>query len=101
MAKLSAHGQELARASFERETPPHETGVSWERVERTLHSDMKVLEKRTVKFRPSAYDPVGERHDWGWKLRGKCKPELTPAMWVAHYRAKGWTVNVANDLVLA
>jgi hypothetical protein len=95
MAKLKAHGAQQARATLERETPNGEL-TSWERLERTFMADGKAMEKRTVRFRPSAsWDPPqGRVHTWGWKLRGTIKPGITVEQWATHYRQKGWTVEV-------
>lgn len=94
MAKLSAHGAELARATMEKETPDGEL-TTWERVERTFMADTMTLEKRTVRFRPvNSWDPPGGRlHTWGWKLRGKVKAGFTLDVWTESYRNRGWTVS--------
>jgi hypothetical protein len=86
MAKLKAHGAVLARATQERETPDN-TMISYERTERTLHADLKVLENRTVIFRAD-----NRRHSYGWKLRGKLKPNITPEAWVKNRQDQGWAV---------
>lgn len=78
MAKLSAYGQrELYRITRERDRPLDET-ISWERIERAVMHNGRILEKRTVIFR----DPSLGRHNWGWKLKGHLKPDWTPEAFV-------------------
>jgi hypothetical protein len=93
MANLSAHGAELARATKETTHPATGT-LFWERNERAYMADGWILEKRTVRFRPSAsWDPpAGRLHTWGWKLRGKVKDGFTVTAWVDYYRKSGWSV---------
>ncbi len=55
MAKLKAHGAELARATLERLTPESEL-TQWERTEQTLMEEWQSMEKRTIRFRPSDCD---------------------------------------------
>ena len=93
MAKLKAHGAELGRATLERQTPKSEL-TQWVREERTLMADGKLMEKRTVRFKPSTFDATGRLHNHGWKLRGKAKPGLTVERWAQLHRSSGWTVEI-------
>jgi hypothetical protein len=95
VAKLSAHGTELARATtirlIESSLEPGETYSV--RTERTLMSDGKVLLKQTF------LDESGKvKHTAGWKVTGQIKKEqfkdkdLATEMWLQIYRTKGWDV---------
>ncbi len=113
MAKLSARGRtELARVTRERNvcgviyteraydwgkapircnlTAGHEgahTGeslTSWEREERALMSDGKILSKRTCLFDHG-------RHDYGWTVRATVKAGVTPEVWRETHLRAGWT----------
>ena len=76
MAKLSAHGQELARLSKELDTPDGDL-TTWERATYSVRSDGHILRKEDVRFRPDRYDPEGRFYSYGWKLYRKLKG--TPA----------------------
>lgn len=90
MAKLSAKGRsEVARFTKEREVPDNEL-VTWRRKERALMSDGVVLEKLTVRFKPTTYRGA-ELHNYGWKVRGTLKDTATPASWAKSYQDMGWT----------
>jgi hypothetical protein len=113
MAKLSARGRmELARVSRERSicavvyserkyewgaapiacslTAGHagdhsgESLTTWERTERALMSDGKILEKLDCMFSHG-------RHSYGWKVRAAVKTGVTPETWKAAHTAHGWT----------
>jgi hypothetical protein len=77
MAKLSAHGYEIARVS--KEMPTAEDRLSTrERVTISYRSDGHFMRKHDVWFRPGPYDNGKERfHSYGWKLYRKLKG--TPA----------------------
>ena len=77
MAKLSAHGIELLRISQEKTITDPESSTDWARWTRAYFADGKILEKYDVHFKPSTYQPKGERHTYGWKLYGKVKKELS------------------------
>lgn len=80
MAKLNAYGQrEVFRIARERDLP-NDPFVSWERIERAIMHNGRILEKRTVLFRDSLYGPY--RHAWGWKLHARLKPGWTPRAFV-------------------
>ena len=76
MAKLSAHGHELARYSKERSTPDGDL-TTWERVTFSVRSDGHIMRKIDCRFGPDRYDPQGQLHSYGWKLYRKVKG--TPA----------------------
>lgn len=50
----------------------------WERKTLRLMSNRTILEKLDVRFQPDWLDKHGRRHSYGWKVRGKLKPNLTP-----------------------
>lgn len=76
MAKLSAHGTEVARFSKEHETP-ESTLTSWSKTTYAIMSDGAVLQKRDVRFRPADYEkaqyPNGRLSSYGWKKHNKAK----------------------------
>jgi len=90
MAKLKAHGYELARATKEGEGRIGET--SMERTEYALMEDGYVLQKRTVRFVPtSTYDPPeGRLYTWGWKIKGKMKDRKTSTAEELRERFRKW-----------
>lgn len=47
----------------------------WELEQQRLMSDGQILSRRVVRFQPDPYDPHGRRHDYGWKVLGKAKPQ--------------------------
>lgn len=94
MAKLSARGRvELARVSRTLDTP-NSTLTSKERYTKAYMSDGRLLTKLDVWFRPDRFDPDGRFHSYGWKDKGKLKPEVwndIPGR-LAVLQAQGWTV---------
>ena len=76
MAKLSAHGHELARLSKEIHTPNGDLTI-WERSTYSVRSDGHIMRKDDVRFTPDRYDPAGRFYSYGWKLYRKVKG--TPA----------------------
>ena len=73
MAKLSAHGYEVARVSKEIETAEDRL-CTRERVTLSYRSDGHIMRKHDVWFRPGPYDHGKERfHSYGWKLYRKLK----------------------------
>lgn len=91
MAKLSARGRtELARISKEDCDPISEL-IIWRRKTLALMSDRTVLEKLDVRFKPdSFFNPRGELYSYGWKVKGKAKPELTPERFREIYAKAGY-----------
>lgn len=69
MAKLSAHGYEVARYEKETETPNGQFTV-WEKKTYAIMSDGRILSKNDAKFRPASWETKPRHHSWGWK-RGK------------------------------
>jgi hypothetical protein len=69
---LDSHGKPLTR---------------WERTTLRLMSDGKVLEKRDVQFQPDAYDPLGRKYSYGWKVYGTMKPGRGAEQFEAIYAA--------------
>lgn len=114
MAKLSSRGRTcLAEAVREYSAEqlqaqhdrfyPDKAGelplTKWERTIKRLMSDGKVLEKRTVQFKPDWLDKQGRRHDYGWKVAATLKPGKTVADFIAVYsgptksgKPSQWTV---------
>jgi hypothetical protein len=77
MARLSKHGTELLRIAVETDIDNPESSTTWERLTRSYMSDGKILEKRDVRFKPTAISRVGESYSWGWKLgRRQLKPTV-------------------------
>lgn len=72
MAKLSAHGREVARIEKFTERPENELTV-WTRVTYAIMSDGYLMKKLTVRF---AFDEFrGEHtHSYGWKRCRKLLP---------------------------
>jgi hypothetical protein len=85
MATLSKHGSELLRIAVETEINDPESSTTWERLTRAYMSDGKILEKRDVRFKPSAIYPNGENYTWGWKLGRR---QLKPTVNVRDHAAK-------------
>lgn len=79
MAKLNARGRkELLRIEREiNETSP-ESSTTWQRTTLAVMSDGKVLEKWDVRFKPSTYEQKPGIYSYGWKLKYKAKPGVTP-----------------------
>jgi hypothetical protein len=73
MAKLKAHGQELAR--FVKELPADGNTTERRKV-LAIMSDRYVMEKYQVRFAPDQYRPNGELHDWGWHRVGRIKESI-------------------------
>lgn len=73
MAKLYARNRtELLR--MEKDGKIHDDfrdRAEWSRHEIAFMSDGNTLTKYTVKYFPSAYDPKGRVHSFGWKKKGK------------------------------
>lgn len=91
MAKLSARGRkELYRVSLEAVVTDPDRLVTWERTTKALMSDNKVLEKRDVRFKPDSIHPEGQRHSYGWTVRGKLKAGFAPEVWRDRHVEKGW-----------
>lgn len=113
MAKLSARGRtEVIRLSKESQVPAavtcfhceekfpamticesckgtgkQESSTSWEKVSVVLMSDRTLLRKRVVIFR---FD--NRRHDYGWTVSGKVKPNTTREMIRSVYEKIGYSV---------
>jgi hypothetical protein len=69
MAKLSAHGSELARLI---RTLTYSDGeIAWERVELSFRTDGHILKKRVLHWRTGVL--AGESHDYGWKLHKRTR----------------------------
>jgi hypothetical protein len=89
MARLSAHGRELARVHKTTHNPTE--GI----IERTttivLMEDRRMLKKYTVVFAPDDYNPKPQHHDYGWKLDKKVKKGVTPQQFVNAYAKVGFT----------
>ena len=98
MAKLKAHGLELLRITFTRNTPESDI-VEWEKYTRAYMADGKILEKRASQFRPDTFNPRGYIHTRNWTVRGTLKRDVTVADHVAKVRARiadgtllGWQI---------
>jgi len=76
MAKLSAHGHEVARIELRKDLDPDQYMSDKEEVVYSFRSDRHILIKRKVHLKPGLGDPEGRWHDWGWK-RWKVVNELT------------------------
>ena len=85
MAKLSAHGRELLRIEQEKTINDPNESITWARWTRTYHADGKILQKYDCRFKPSPYQPNGEKYSYGWKLYAKLKKGVDP---VAHAAEK-------------
>lgn len=72
MAKLSAHGKELARVEKEYTLPDRSELITWERITVVLMSDGKMLKKRDVRFKPNPNlgETKPQPHSYGWTLHG-------------------------------
>ena len=101
MAKLKARGRvEIARFTKEANVPDDEL-VTWRKTERALLSDRTILEKHTVRFKPSQYREA-YLHNYGWKVRATLKDTATPESWIAAYTAKeGWARTGGGDAEVA
>lgn len=77
MAKLSAYGRtQVFRVTVELDvtealTDTDANPVVWRRREAAYMSDRTILVKHTVRW------ANGERHDWGWSVKGKLKRGIT------------------------
>jgi hypothetical protein len=68
MAKLSAHGHEVARLTYGGPRPDSDALVSHETFTLSFRSDGHILRKQQVTFRSPNCDGSEHRHDYGWKL---------------------------------
>ena len=103
MAKLSAHGTELARVSHETATPDGDLTI-WERETLSFRSDGHIMRKHDVRFKGDRYSPAGRFHSYGWKLWKRFNGATTMARsvkarecipgFVERRKARGWTVDV-------
>lgn len=90
MAKLKARGrEEIFRVSYEKATPG-DREVAREKNFRAFTSDGNVLERRVIWWRE------GGSHDYGWKVRGKAKPERNVEELLKSYLDRGWHLEDAN-----
>lgn len=89
MAKLSARGRkELVRVVLERPLAREDDDlIDYEREERALMSDGKILCRRVVRFREGS-----RRHDYGWNVRGALKAGVNPDEWKLGYLKRGWRI---------
>lgn len=86
MARLSAHGREVARIESERAGDGDLT--TWERVSFAVMADRWVLRKLDARF------DDGRRHSYGWKRYrkvGSVDPETVDRL-VERWKAGGWKV---------
>lgn len=92
MAKLKARGRtEIWKVAKEGPTPNSDL-IIWEKSEVTLMSEGSLLERRVVRFKPDKYDLKGRLHDYGWKVKGKMKPTLTPSQALEIYQKRGYAL---------
>ncbi len=90
MAKLSAHGREVFRLTRERTMEDTARLTDQERDTVSIRSDLAVMTKLDVHFRPDRFEPLGRWHCYGWK-----KKLGGPAA-----RVKGYTVESLRDALL-
>ena len=83
MTRLSAHGKELLRVELERDINDPERSTTWERITRAYMPDGKVMQKIDVRFKPSSFQPSGERYSYGWKVYAQRKAGTT----IENYKA--------------
>ena len=59
--------------SYEDKNPVSDS-IIYEKITVAMMSDGKLLTKRDVIFKPTMYgNPSGDKHTWGWKVKGKLK----------------------------
>lgn len=91
MAKLGARGRtELLRMVKENHTVDKDDTITWNRHTIVFMSDMTVLTKYDVRFKPTPYDPKGRLHSYGWKRKGKYGKEFTMEERQKRYENSGW-----------
>lgn len=92
MAKLKAHGTELARMeSFREFSAAEDESVLWRRTSDVLMSDGVILRKIDVKFRPMSWETKEKHHSYGWKRKAKIKKGITVDQWIAAREKIGFT----------
>jgi hypothetical protein len=93
MARLQAHGTEIARYEKRQETPQDEY-VSERREVISIRSDGSVLRKRSSVFRPDKFNPQAQLHGGTWKLYLTAKQARergrTPETWRDRLLALGY-----------
>ena len=72
MAKLNAHGSEVAR--FVKELPIDDSMVTERRKVIAVMSDGYVMQKYQVRFAPDQYRPNGELHERDTRSQTNLKP---------------------------
>lgn len=82
MAKLSAHGTEVARITSSTMTPDSETTYEVKYVY-SFRSDGHIMENRKVRFKSGAMD--GEWHNYGWKLHRRFSDRNITRQRIAEY----------------
>lgn len=93
MAKLGAHGKELARV--EKEDATEREATDWHRTTFALMEDGTVLRKYDARFKATAYSPA-RKHSYGWTVAAKrAKDAKRPLVelvdgWVAAYEKVGF-----------
>jgi hypothetical protein len=97
MAKLSAHGTEVAR--FARRLPDSDDCTD-RVITMVVMSDRVVLSKYGVKFRPDAYHPQGYRHDWGWTKVGRVRAGMVRTFVDARLRVSHTSQVGVSDFAL-
>ncbi len=90
MARLKSYGrQEILRV---RKSLPDSESFIDNRKELAVMTDRKILEKHSARFRPDQFYPKGNPTTWGWKVRGKVKPNIAPSAMLEHYIKLGYEV---------
>lgn len=88
MAKLSAYGQrEFLRVAKEYQITPkpdEHNPVVWRKKTVAFMSNNRILVKEQARWAD------GMKHDWGWKVKGKLKPGITPEAIRAAYEKLGY-----------
>jgi hypothetical protein len=81
MAKLSAHGAELARLKVTRIAAEDDAnGVAERYTHLSFRTDGHIMQREVIRWREDSpmryYDGSPATHDYGWKLYQRFKPEV-------------------------
>lgn len=94
MAKLSARDRSVVHEVIIEKDTPNDDLTSHSKTIRRLMSDHTILEKRQVTWKNPGYG--SDKHDWGWKVKGKLVGGTTPQEWLEDKLSKGWKKGNGN-----
>lgn len=90
MAKLKAH-KVIAKLRKDVDTPDDDL-IAKRSYVRAICEDKKLLQCYKVLWREDMFHKCQQWHSYGYKVKGKLKPEVTPEQHIEHLKEKGWYV---------